>query len=106
MGTTKPRIDDLTPMVSKVDKRLVGISNLLSRCSRLVVIKYVISSKVHYTHLDHIEKSTIRFIWHGKAIEQNTKSGNCLVQWDKICLSNEFGGLGMFNFFAGEKGLY
>jgi hypothetical protein len=63
MGTTKPTIEDLTPMVTKVDRRLAGLSNLLSHCSRLVVIKSVISAmpsfimcalKVHYTHLDHI----------------------------------------------------
>src|SRR4051812_47238700 len=44
MGTTKPSLDDLSPLISKVDKRLAGISNLLSHCSRVVVIKSVISA--------------------------------------------------------------
>jgi hypothetical protein len=69
-------------MVTKVDRRLAGLSNLLSHCSRLVVIKSVISAmpnfimcafKVHYTHLDHIEKSIRTFLWHGKDIEKSSK---------------------------------
>ena len=44
MGTTKPKVEDLVPMFCKIDKRLAGISNLLSHCSRLVVIKAVISA--------------------------------------------------------------
>jgi hypothetical protein len=82
MGTTKPTIEYLTPMVTKVDRRLAGLSNLLSHCSRLVVIKSVISAmpnfimcafKVHCTHLDHIEKSIRTFLWHGKDIEKSSK---------------------------------
>lgn len=38
MGTTRPSVDDLTPMVTKVDKRLAFISNLLSHCSRLLLL--------------------------------------------------------------------
>ena len=71
MGTTKPRVDDLMPTICKLDKRLSGISNLLSYCSTLVVIKSIISTmpnhimcalKVHYTHTDHMEKSMRIFL--------------------------------------------
>jgi hypothetical protein len=54
----------------------------------------VCALKVYYTLTDHAEKSMRTFLWHGKDIEQH---GKCLVQWDKICLPKEFGGLGILN---------
>ena len=111
MNIDKPRLDDLMPMISKIDKRLAGISNLLSHCSRLVVIKSVISAmpnhimcalKMHYTHVDHIEKSMRVFLWQGKEIE---KKGKCLVKWDRVCLPKEAGGLGVLNLRIQNKAL-
>jgi hypothetical protein len=66
MGTTRPRVDDLVPMITKVDKRLSGLAHLLGYSSRLVTIKAIISAmpnhamcamKVHLSNIDHIEKS-------------------------------------------------
>jgi hypothetical protein len=65
MGTTRSRVDDLMPMICKVDKRLSGLSNMMSYSARLVTIKVVISAmpnhamcaiKVHNTNMDHIQK--------------------------------------------------
>jgi hypothetical protein len=100
-------------MVTKMDRRLAGLSNLLSHCSRLVVIKSVISAmpnfimcalKVHYTHLDHIEKYIRTFLWHGNDIEKSCK-GKCLVKCDKVCMTKEAGGLGMINLREHNKAL-
>ena len=111
MGTTRPRVEDIMPMISKLDKRLAGISNLLSHCSRLVVIKAVISAmpnflmcalKVHYTQLDHADKSIRTFLWHGKDIE---KKGKCLVKWEKVCMPKAAGGLGVINLREQNKAL-
>lgn len=111
MGTTRPRVEDLMPTVCKMDKRLSGISNLLSYCSRLVVMKSIISAmpnhimcalKVHYTHTDHMKKSMRIFLWHGKDIE---RKGNCLIKWEKVCRPKEAGGLGVLNLRDQNKAL-
>lgn len=111
MGTSRPKIDDLMPTICKIDRRLSGISNLLSYCSRIVVIKSVISAmpnhimcalKVQYTHIDHMEKSMRTFLWHGKEIE---KKGKCLVKWDNVCLPKDKGGLGILSLRDQNKAL-
>jgi len=111
MGTSRPKVHDLIPAICRIDKRLSGISNLLSHCSRLVVVKSIISAmpnhlmcalKVHYTHTDHIEKSMRTFLWHGKEID---KGGKCLVKWEKVCLPKSAGGLGVLNLREQNKAL-
>ena len=111
MGTTRPSVEDLMPTICKLDKRLSGISNLLSHCSRLVVIKSIISAmpnhimcalKVHYTHTDHMEKSMRIFLWHGKDIE---RKGSCLIKWDKVCRPKIAGGLGVLKLRDHNKAL-
>jgi hypothetical protein len=103
MGTTRPRVDDLTPMICKIDKRLSGLANLMSYSARLVTVKSIISAmpnhimgamKLHVTHIDHIEKASRNFLWHGKDIH---KSGSCLVKWEKVCLPKKSGGLGVLD---------
>ena len=50
--------------------------------------------KVHFTHIDHIEKSMRTFLWSGKEID---KKGKCLVKWDKVSRPKEAGGLGVLD---------
>ena len=75
MGTKRPRIDDLIYVAHRINRRLSGIASLLYSSSRLTVIKSTISAmpifamcslKIPFTILDHIEKSSINFLWHGK----------------------------------------
>jgi hypothetical protein len=111
MGTTRPKVDDLTPMIGKVDKRLSRLSNMMSYSAKLVTIKAVITAmanhamcaiKVHYTHIDHVEKASRTFLWQGKDIH---KSGKCLICWDKVCMSKESGGLGVLDLREQNKAL-
>lgn len=44
IGTTKPRVDDLMPMVSRLDKRLSGIASMMSYAGRLVHLKAVVAA--------------------------------------------------------------
>jgi hypothetical protein len=44
MGTTRPRVDDLTPMICKIDRRLSGMANLMYYSARLVAVKSIISA--------------------------------------------------------------
>lgn len=48
MGTTKPRMDDLTPLMDRVERWLNACSNFLSYSGRLEMIKYVITPIVTY----------------------------------------------------------
>jgi hypothetical protein len=98
-------------MICKVDKRLSGLSNLLSYSARLVTIKAVISAmpnhamcaiKVHNTNLEHIQKVSRQFLWHGKEID---KHGKCLVSWNKVCLPKKAGGLGVLDLKIQNKAL-
>jgi hypothetical protein len=50
----------------------------------------------------HVEKSSRVFLWHGKEIN---KSGKCLVKWEKVCLPQKAGGLGVLNLREQNKAL-
>ena len=58
LGTTKPSVQDLMPVIAKIDKRLSGVSNFLNYAGRLTYINSVIASmpiftmctiKIHHT---------------------------------------------------------
>jgi hypothetical protein len=65
LGTTKPSVADIMPLVSRVDKRLSGISSLMTYTGRLTLLNSVINSlpvyamctlKVPITIFIHFEK--------------------------------------------------
>ena len=97
MGSTRPKVADLMPMVSRLDHKLSGIASLMSYSGRLVHLKSIVAAlpifamcciRVPFTILDHFEKSGRNFLWYGKDIN---KKGNCLVKWDNVCLQNREG---------------
>ena len=91
------------PMVNKLDKRLDGISSMLSYTGRLTLLNSVITSlpmyamctiKVPVTILVYFEKSGRQFLWSGKEIH---KQGKCLANWKLVCRPKDQGGLGVIN---------
>jgi hypothetical protein len=44
LGTTRPCVDDLMPLVSKLDKRLSGISSILSYTGRLTLLNKTLNA--------------------------------------------------------------
>ena len=101
MGPTRPKVDDLMPMVSMLDRRMSGIAGMMSYLGRLVHLKasvaalpiFAMSSiRVPFTILDHYEKSGRSFLWYGNEIN---KQGKCLVNWETVCLTKKSGGLGV-----------
>jgi hypothetical protein len=48
MGTTKPRMEDLTPLMDRVERRLLSCSNFLSYSGRLDMVNSVITPTVTY----------------------------------------------------------
>jgi len=49
MGTTKPRMEDLTPLMDRVERRLVSCSSFLSYSGHLQMVNSSISPIITYT---------------------------------------------------------
>ena len=111
MGSTRPKVSDLMPMVSRLDHRLAGIATMMSYSGRLIHLKSIVAAlpifamcciRVPFTILDHFEKSGRNFLWYGKDIN---KKGNCLVKWDNVCLPKKAGDLGVLDLRIQNKTL-
>jgi hypothetical protein len=75
LGTTRPSVANLMPLVSRLDKRLSGISSLMLYTGKLTLLNSVINSlpmyamcsiKVHVTMFIHFEKSGRQLLWADK----------------------------------------
>ena len=71
MGTTRPKVVDLMPMISKLGHTLSGIANPMTYSARLTHLKAIVSAlpilamcciRVPFTILDHFEKSERSFL--------------------------------------------
>jgi len=64
LGTTKPKIIDLMPLVDKTERRLTSISSMLNQASRLQLVNSVLSSLPTYTmcSIKSLRESKIRLI--------------------------------------------
>jgi hypothetical protein len=72
LGTTKPKVVDFLPLVSKCERRLVSISKFLSQAGRLQMTNVVLSAlptfhlctfKVHKTVIKQIDKYRKHCLW-------------------------------------------
>jgi hypothetical protein len=88
LGTTRPSVNDLMPLVTRLDKRLSDISSLMTYTGRLTLLNYVINSlpmfticslKVPITIFIHFEKSRRQFLWADKEVKVQ---GRRLANWD------------------------
>ncbi|KAM3260750.1 hypothetical protein ACQJBY_051787 [Aegilops geniculata] len=111
MGTTKPSVHDLIPVISRIDKRLSGVARFMNHSGRLTYVNSVVASmpifamcslKVHVTILDHVDKSSRNFLWYGNEINNG---GKCLASWEMICKPKQQGGLGVLNLREQNKAL-
>jgi hypothetical protein len=103
LGTTRPSVSDLMPMVSRIDKKLSGISSLMSYTGKLTLLNSVIQSlpmyamysfKVPVTIFVHFEKSERQFLWFDR---ENKIQEKCLASWEMMCRPKDQGGLGILN---------
>jgi hypothetical protein len=103
LGTTRPLVDELLPLLNKIERRMMGISSLLTYVGRLIMVKSVLSAlptfylgtlKLPASVIQHIDKPRKHHLWDRGDI--NTKGG-CLVAWKKACLPKDQGGLGIIN---------
>ena len=103
MGTTKPKIEDLAPMMDRVERRLSACSTWLSHSGRLEMVNSAITPITTYAMstiklpqgvIENIDRARKQCLWRGNS--EKKKGGN-LVAWETVMLSKEKGGLGIIN---------
>jgi uncharacterized LabA/DUF88 family protein len=93
---------DYLPVLQKIQARLAGGQNTtLSLAGRKVLVNSVINAlPLHYMQvfllpqwlIKHIERTKRAFFWKGKG---KCIGGHCLVNWTRVCLPIEHGGMGI-----------
>jgi hypothetical protein len=94
-----------------LDKRLSGISSMLSYTGRLTLLKPLwmlslcmlcVQSRFRSLFFVHFEKSGRQFLW---AKKDEYTQRRCLTSWDMICKQKDQGGLGVLNLRTQNKAL-
>jgi hypothetical protein len=92
LGTTKPKVIDFLPLISKCERRLASTSMFLSQAGRLQMTNVVFSSlptftlctfKLHKTVIKQIDKYRKHCLWRGADINAKTPPK---AAWDMVCL--------------------
>ena len=103
MGTTKPKIDDFTPMMDRVERRLSACSTWLSYSGRLEMINSGITPITTYAMctlnlpkgvIENVDRARKQCLWRGNSTK---KKGGNLVAWPTVQLPKRKGGLGIIN---------
>ena len=103
MGTTKPHIEDFTPMMDRIERRLSVCSTWLSYSGRLEMVNSAITPITTYAMctiklpkgvIDNIDKARKQCLWRGNDAQ---KKGGNLVAWEVVMQPKEKGGLGVLN---------
>ena len=102
MGTTRPAIKDLAPLMDKVERRLSATASFLSYGDRLVMVNSVLSSLPTYFMLtlvinpgviEYIDRARRHCLWRKKDKEKV----HSLAAWKMICKPKNKGGLGIID---------
>jgi hypothetical protein len=102
MGTTKPTIRDLSPLVDRIERRLTATSSFLSYGDRLVLVNAVLSSLPTYYLLsvmipvgllEVIDRARRHCLWR----KNDKEKVHSLAAWDMVCRPKKKGGLGIIN---------
>jgi len=102
MGTTKPKIEDMSSLMAKIERRLNGCSSLLSFSGRLQLVNSVITLittytmctiKLHKGVIENIDRARKQCLWRGN----DAKKGGNLAAWDMVHKPKQKGGLGVLN---------
>jgi hypothetical protein len=103
MSTIKPKVEDFTSQVNKIERRISAIVTWLTIASRATLVDTVISSvpiytmcniKMHVTNLNSIDRARKHGLWRGSDV---AGKGKPLVAWNKVTTPKEKGGLGLKN---------
>lgn len=98
----KLRVSDYQPLVDSFDCYLSGWkAKLLISGGRLVLVNAVLGGLAIYFMSSHLLPKTVRdildarrraFLWTG---EDKCYGSQCLVKWERLCVSKDCGGLGI-----------
>jgi hypothetical protein len=111
MGTTKPTIQDLSPLVGLVERRLNASARFLNYGGRLEFVKSVLSTlPTFFMSSLKLQKGIIQIcnraqrhcLW---AKEEESTSVNALAAWSLVCRPKKHGGLGVRNLELQNKAL-
>lgn len=104
MGTTKPTVTDLMPLVGRVERKLSSTLCMSSYGARLTLVDSVLTSTAVYAMcsirippkiLDHLDKLRRLCLWRKKT--DTGESSNSLAAWGMVCKPKLKGGLGIIN---------
>ena len=104
LGTTRPSVQDLMPLVCKVERRLTATLNMISYGAKLSLVNSVITSltifalctlKLPISIIELLDKIRRKCLW-TKKTEQG-ESCNSLAAWSMICKPKDCGGLGILD---------
>lgn len=91
LGTTKPSIQEFTPLLNRIERRLSGFSRLLSYDGRLILVNsvmtalptfYMCSLKLPPQVIKQIDIYRKHCLWSKGDIN---RMGTCLVAWEVAC---------------------
>jgi hypothetical protein len=103
LGTTKPTITEFAPLLTKIKRRLSGISKFLFYNGRLILVNsvfsalptfYMCSIKLPPQVIKQIDIFRKHCLWSKGDIDRR---GNCLAAWDIACKPKTQGGLGIID---------
>jgi hypothetical protein len=103
LGTTKPTIQEYSPLLNKIKRRLSGVSNFLSYNGRLILVNsvfsalptfYMCSLKLPLQVIKQIDVYRKHCLWSKGDIN---RKGSCLVAWEIACKPKDQGGLGIID---------
>jgi hypothetical protein len=111
LGTTRPSVQDLSPIVDQIERRLNASARFLGYGGRLELVNSVLSSlplhylcslKVHKTVIKLFDRSRRHCLW---AKKEDDTSCNALAAWSVVCRPKKHGGLGIRNLELQNKAL-
>jgi hypothetical protein len=101
LGTSKPSINEFSPLLTRIERRLSGIRKLLSYNGRLIMVNSVLSAlptfymcslKIPPQVIKQIDIYRKHCLWSKGDIH---RKGKCLAAWDVACKPKDQGGLGI-----------
>jgi hypothetical protein len=105
LGTTKPTVQDLLPLVDRIERRVSATFMLMSYSGKVSLINSLLTSIATFTMcsiqlnpkiLEHIEKIRRHCLW-VKKNEEGEERCYSLAAWDMVCKPKDRGGLGILN---------
>jgi hypothetical protein len=111
LGTTKPTIQDMSPLVGLVERRMNACARFLNYGGRLQFVKSVLSSlpnfymcslKVQKAILNICDRASRHYLW---AKEEGNSTSHSLAAWSLFCKPKKHGGLGVLNLELQNKAL-